>query len=171
MGGNLPIQAFFDLIVGTRHLKFAPIMTSLLTQFSTGGIIALGLGVENWTVEQCISKFTSLCGHAFSPREFLKVPVLGKLSTVNHRSMYKTKPLEKALQDSFEDRPLFGGLNSQEGHMVKVAVTSTTLIDQQPVVLANYNRPDFQGYSKKNSFPHLKFYLHLFRNLYFRAAG
>ncbi|KAE8449132.1 hypothetical protein EG329_008516 [Mollisiaceae sp. DMI_Dod_QoI] len=130
LGDNLPIQAFFDLIVGT----------------STGGIIALGLGVENWTVEQCIGKFTSLCGDAFTPRELLKVPLLGKLSTVNHRSMYKTQPFEKALQEAFEDRPLFGGLNSQEGHMIKVAVTSTTLMDQQPVVLANYNRPDFQGY-------------------------
>lgn len=118
--------------------------------FSTGGIIALGLGVENWTVDQCISKFTSLCGDAFTPREFLHVPLLGKLSTFNHRSMYKTKPFEKALQESFDERPLFGGLNSQEGHMIKVAVTSTTLMDQQPVVLANYNRPDSQEYSKMN---------------------
>jgi len=65
---------------------------------STGGIIALGLGVEDWTVEQCIGKFTSLCGDAFNPRELLGVPLLGKLSMVNHRSMYKTKPFEKALQ-------------------------------------------------------------------------
>lgn len=129
-------------------------MVSPLIYFSTGGIIALGLGVENWSVEHCIRKFTSLCGDAFTPREFLKVPLLGKLSTVNHRSMYKTKPFEKALQESFEDRPLFGGLNSQEGHMIKVAVTSTTLMDQQPVVLANYNRPDLQGYSKLVSFRH-----------------
>ena len=127
--------------------------------------------MENWTVEHCIRKFTSLCGDAFTPREFLKVPLLGKLSTVNHRSMYKTKPFEKALQESFEDRPLFGGLNSQEGHMIKVAVTSTTLMDQQPVVLANYNRPDLQGYSKLFCFSRLKPCLHLFRKLHFRAAG
>jgi patatin-like phospholipase/acyl hydrolase len=167
LGGNLSIQAFFDLIVGTRYLKSAPVMANLLIYFSTGGIIALGLGVENWSVEQCIGKFTSLCGDAFTPREFLNVPLLGKLSTVNHRSMYKTKPFEKALQESFEDRPLFGGLNSQEGHMIKVAVTSTTLMDQQPVVLANYNRPDLQGYSKIDSFLEPKFYLHLLRKLHF----
>ncbi len=131
----------------------------------------MGLGVENWTVEQCIGKFTSLCGDAFTPRELLKVPLLGKLSTVNHRSMYKTQPFEKALQEAFEDRPLFGGLNSQEGHMIKVAVTSTTLMDQQPVVLANYNRPDFQGYSKPDSFPEVESYSSLFRKLQFRAPG
>jgi len=32
--------------------------------------------------------------------------------------------------------------------MIKVAVTSTTLMDQKPIVLANYNRPDFRGYGK-----------------------
>jgi hypothetical protein len=76
------------------------------------------------------------------------VPVLGKLATINHRSMYKTKPFENALRSTFEDRPLFGGFNNQEGFMLKVAVTSTTVMDQQPIVLVNYNRPDFQGYSK-----------------------
>jgi hypothetical protein len=108
----------------------------------------LGLGVENWPVDQCINKFLGLCSDAFTPRELLHVPILGKLSTVNHRSMYKTRPFEKALQSCFEDRPLFGGLNSQEGHMIKVAVTSTSLTDQKPIVLANYNRPDVPGYSK-----------------------
>ncbi len=148
----MPIQAFFDLIVGTRYLYFLNLTANPLIFFSTGGIIALGLGVENWTVEQCISKFTSLCGAAFTPRRLLKVPLLGNLSTISHRSMYKRKPFEKALQESFGDRPLFGVSTSQEGHMIKVAVTSTTLVGQQPVVLANYNRPDFQGYSKLNIF-------------------
>lgn len=101
----------------------------------------MGLGVENWSVEQCINTFTGLCGQAFTPREFINIPVIGLLTTANHGSRYKTKPLEAALQASFQDRPLFGG-SSQEGHMIKVAVTSTTVLDQQPIVLANYNRPD-----------------------------
>jgi hypothetical protein len=69
--------------------------------------------------------------------------------------MYKTRPFEKALQEAFEDRPLFGGLNSQEGHMVKVAVTATTLVGRRPVILANYNRPDGPGYSKSLISGHL----------------
>jgi len=103
-------------------------------------------------VEQCIAKFTSICEQAYTSREFLGVPLLGKLSMVHHRSMYKTRPFEKALQKSFEERPLFGGLNSQEGHMVKVAVTATTLLGQRPIVLANYNRPDAPTHSKSYSF-------------------
>lgn len=75
------------------------------------------------------------------------MPVLGKLITVHHRSMYKTTPFETALQGCFEDRSLFGG-TVQERHMLKVAVTSTTFMNQQPVVFANYNRHDNQGYIK-----------------------
>ncbi|PQE03570.1 patatin-like serine protein [Rutstroemia sp. NJR-2017a BVV2] len=128
LGGDLRIQAFFDIIVGT----------------STGGIIALGLGVQNWSVGHCISKFTDLCKDAFTPRMLKNVPVLGTLEMVNHKSMYKTKQFEKCLQESFGDRPLFGGDNNQKGYMVKVAVTSTTSIQQYPVILTNYNRPDTQ---------------------------
>lgn len=113
---------------------------------STGGIIALGLGIQNWTVDQCIEKFTELCKYAFTPRKLKNIPVLGKLEMVNHRSMYKTKPFEECLQECFDERPLFGGVGSQEGYMVKVAVTSTTVMDQHAVVLANYNRPEIHEF-------------------------
>jgi hypothetical protein len=102
--------------------------------------------VQNWSVGQCISKFTDLCRDAFTPRLLKGVPVLGTLEMVNHKSIYKTKPFEKCLQESFEDRPLFGGVNNQEGYMVKVAVTSTASIQQHPVILTNYNRLDTQEY-------------------------
>jgi hypothetical protein len=116
--------------------------------YSTGGIIALGLGVENWSVETCISKFTELVRKAFTPREFHGILVFEHLTTIHHGSKYKTKPFEEALQQAFVDRPLFGGQDVGEGQKIKVAVTSTTYVDQQPVLLSNYNRPDPPGYSK-----------------------
>lgn len=61
---------------------------------------------------------------------------------LNHSSKYKTTPFEKALRETFEDWPLFGGQNELGEMFTKVAVTSTTAIQQHPVVLANYNRPD-----------------------------
>ncbi|KAL0780116.1 hypothetical protein CaCOL14_004599 [Colletotrichum acutatum] len=127
-GERLPIQLFFDLIVGT----------------STGGIIALGLGVNNWSVEECIKTFKHLCADAFRPRELSGIPLLEKLVTINHGSIYKTKPFEALLREKFQDRPLFGGANdhSQSEMLTKVAVTSTTSIDQHSVILTNYNRPD-----------------------------
>ncbi|KAI0517620.1 FabD/lysophospholipase-like protein [Xylaria bambusicola] len=126
LGPNLPIQYFFDLIVGT----------------STGGIIALGLGVNNWTVNECITQFKELCRQAFIPREMHGVPILEKLAAWNHGSIYKTKPFEKMLEKVFTSRPIFGGASDDHEMLTKVAITTTSSIAQHAVVLANYNRPD-----------------------------
>lgn len=57
-------------------------------------------------------------------------------------SKYKTKPLEEALKATFSvsDQPLFGGQHSHYHSSVKVAVTSTTEIGENALLLANYNR-------------------------------
>ncbi|EON62430.1 hypothetical protein W97_01652 [Coniosporium apollinis CBS 100218] len=134
LGGKIPIQAFFDLIVGT----------------STGGIIALGLGVQGWSVDSCIDKFKSLCGRAFSPRDFRGIPGFRKLAFVHHHAMYKTRPFVGALCEAFGEARLFGGLQDSNSYQTKVAVTSATGTGQQAVVISNYNRPrnsdDQQGY-------------------------
>ncbi|XDG06053.1 hypothetical protein ABKA04_005668 [Annulohypoxylon sp. FPYF3050] len=125
LGPDLPIQCFLDLIVGT----------------STGGIIALGLGVNNWSVDDCIRNFKKLCGQAFKPRGILKfAPSLGKLAIISHHSRYKTKPFEAMLRNTFKEKPLFGGDNDLREMITKVAITTTTEIEQHAVVLANYNR-------------------------------
>ncbi|KAI0137141.1 hypothetical protein BJ170DRAFT_573205 [Xylariales sp. AK1849] len=131
LGPDLPIQVFFDLIVGT----------------STGGVIAIGLGVKKWSVQATMEKFKDLCREAFTPREMKSVPILGMLSSLYHGSLYKTQPYAKALKRYFSDQPFFGG-STHRGRLnisVKVAVTATTLMSEQPVVFANYNRPDPAG--------------------------
>ncbi|KAK8118120.1 uncharacterized protein PG998_006401 [Apiospora kogelbergensis] len=126
LGSGLLIQHFLDLIVGT----------------STGGIIALGLGVRKWSVDDCISQFKALCIKAFQPRELVGIPVLQNLAVLNHGSMYKTRPLKDILQSSFESKPLFGDTGQDAMAPIKVAITSATSIDQHAIVFANYNRRD-----------------------------
>ncbi|KAI1342705.1 hypothetical protein F5Y15DRAFT_373717 [Xylariaceae sp. FL0016] len=128
LGADLPIQLFFDLIVGTN----------------TGGIIAIALGVKKWTVEATIEKFKDLCREAFVRREMNSVPLIGALSSFYHRSVYKTQPLERALRRHFSDRPFYGGATHRSRLTTsnRVAVTATTATGRQPVVFANYNRPD-----------------------------
>ncbi|KAI1736759.1 FabD/lysophospholipase-like protein [Xylaria scruposa] len=126
LGPNLPIQYFFDLIVGT----------------STGGIIALGLGVNNWRVSECITYFKELCRQAFMPRELHGFPILETLAAWNHGSKYKTKPFEAMLEKVFTSRPIFGGTKDDGEMFTKVAITTTSSVAQHAVVLANYNRPD-----------------------------
>ncbi|KAI1846078.1 hypothetical protein JX266_007887 [Neoarthrinium moseri] len=126
LGPKLPLQLFFDLIVGN----------------GTGGTIALGLGVKNWSVEECIKRFKELSSDAFSPRELTGVPFFENLATFYHGSIYKTKPFERGLKMVFQDQPLFGGATSQREMPTKVAVAGTTALDQKSVIFANYNRQD-----------------------------
>ncbi|KAI1374503.1 hypothetical protein F4677DRAFT_426368 [Hypoxylon crocopeplum] len=126
LGPKLPIRLFFDLIVGT----------------SAGGIIALGLGVKGWSVDETIKEFKALYKEAFAPREVMGIRLLDSLSSLYHGSVYKTQPFENALKRSFSDRNLFGGVQSRNESPVRVAVTSTTSLGHQAVVFSNYNRPE-----------------------------
>ncbi|KAK3995012.1 acyl transferase/acyl hydrolase/lysophospholipase [Cladorrhinum sp. PSN332] len=132
--GHLKIQWFFDLVVGT----------------STGGIIALNLFVRNRPLQDCIKDFKTLCNRAFSPRELKGIPVLGKLAMMNHGSVFKTRPFESILQSQEilgKDTLLFGGPgNHRPRWHARVAVTTTDQTSKQrPAILANYNRPEYEG--------------------------
>jgi hypothetical protein len=101
---------------------------------STGGINALGLGVKGWSVSECKEHFKTICRQAFTSRGFKA------LSLVSNKSRYKTKPLERALQTSFDDySPLYGGTRPERSSAIRVAVTSTLASEDRPVVISNYN--------------------------------
>ncbi|KAE9377253.1 hypothetical protein N431DRAFT_542623 [Stipitochalara longipes BDJ] len=127
MGGRIPVQRFFDLIVGT----------------STGGIIALGIGAKHWSIRTSTEKFSSLCDQAFTPRELSTVKVINKAVTLRHGSKYKTRPLHRALNTAFGEQFLFGGEQETDtAYMTKVAVTTTSGTGQSPIILSNYGRKD-----------------------------
>jgi hypothetical protein len=95
----------------------------------------LGLGVELWSVQECIKKFKRLVSKAFTPR---LVGGFGAFGT-----KYKTRAIEDALQEAFSDECLFGGKHdASSSYYIKVAVTATTETGDQPVILTNYNRQE-----------------------------
>ncbi len=113
-----------------------------LTLCSTGGMIALGLGLKNWSVETYTRRFTSLCKDAFTPRKGLSIPGYGFLVKAHHSSKFETRPFEDALKEAFsEDDYLFGGPRFGISSSTKVAIT-TTSTTAQVVVLSNYNRQE-----------------------------
>ncbi|KAL9031078.1 MAG: hypothetical protein Q9196_000868 [Gyalolechia fulgens] len=141
LGQNFRVQDFFDLIVGTSRKT-----ADGRSWNSTGGIIALGIGVQNWSVEECIFKFKSLCGEAFTERELHGYPLLGKWAMVNHRSAYKSRPFEAALKNEFgQDDDLFGGYVHSKHYARHVAVTTTTGVGSEPRILSNYNRQKMEN--------------------------
>ncbi|KAI4844618.1 FabD/lysophospholipase-like protein [Aureobasidium sp. EXF-8845] len=129
LGGNIRIQSFFDLIVGT----------------STGGINALALGVKQWSVSYCIEVFESFCNRAFIEREFRGVWGLEQAALMNHGSKYKATPLHDVLRETLGQKPLFGANDSLNAYKIKVAVTTTSADGNEAMILANYNRPRSPG--------------------------
>ncbi|KAI1170029.1 hypothetical protein F4777DRAFT_592252 [Nemania sp. FL0916] len=128
LGSDLPIQLFFDLIVGTDF----------------GGIIAIALGVKKWSVSATMEKFKDLCHEAYIARGVSKLPLSGALSVFYHKSLYKNQPLEATLRRYLSEQPLFGATTHRSwvAASSRVAVTATSVTDQQHVVFASYNRPD-----------------------------
>jgi predicted acylesterase/phospholipase RssA len=124
LGGNIRIQSFFDLIVGT----------------STGGINALALGVKQWSVGHCIEMFEKFCDRAFIEREFGGVWGLEQAALMNHGSKYKATPLHDVLRETLGQKPLFGANDSLNAFKTKVAVTTTSADGDEAMILANYNR-------------------------------
>lgn len=90
-----------------------------------------------WSVSDCINKFKSLCKDAFTHRA---PSSLRTLTMISRKSIYKTKPLESALQSAFgADGLLYGKSKTEGSGDIRVAVTSTRAVDRRPVILSNYN--------------------------------
>lgn len=123
---QFPIRHGFDMMVGT----------------STGGLIALGLGVNGWSVARCAEQFETLLGQAFWRRAGSNVPVLGPLLEFALAyltdNFYDSFKFAQALVTAFGREQLFGK-GMDEGMKVAVIATNTNLF---PCVLANYNDPN-----------------------------
>lgn len=111
------------------------ILTDLL--FSTGGILALGLGLEGWSIDQCRTNFLDIMNKAFPPEN------------IPSGTKSRTSLLEEGLKHHFKNHRMFGSIDhfgsSDFAGECKVAVTSTEDFARQTVIFANYNRPEHQN--------------------------
>ncbi|KAH0559390.1 hypothetical protein GP486_004094 [Trichoglossum hirsutum] len=129
VGGKIPLSAFFDLIVGTN----------------TGGLVALGLAVEDWVLRERWKRFRDFFFKVFGEKNVRKLAKIPVFSRVFGPSKYGTETLEEELKRMLPKGPLFGCAWNKEVQ-AKVAVTSTSVTGWS-VVIPNYNRvcPDDDG--------------------------
>lgn len=108
---------------------------------STGGIIALGLGVKQWEIRHCIEQFTHLSDQAFTSRELKSVAGARQAVALAHGSRYKSEPLQRALRSAFGRDRLYGGPKvGFSAYDTKVAVTASSGTGENAIILSNYSR-------------------------------
>ncbi|KAA8903651.1 hypothetical protein FN846DRAFT_779968 [Sphaerosporella brunnea] len=123
IGLGLPIQEFFDLIVGT----------------SAGGIVALGLGAKRLPVNQCVQMFKEVAEKAFTKRTGCDTAVLKHFIEVVGQGRCHSSSLNAVLKAVFGEAPLFGETQNLINRELKVGVTTTTSTGH-PCFAASYNR-------------------------------
>ncbi|KAH0565196.1 hypothetical protein GP486_001412 [Trichoglossum hirsutum] len=140
IGLRTPIRELFDLVMGT----------------STGGIIALGLVLTDYTTTDMKTQFVELATEAFkNRREGVVLTAIDPLQVASKallllrffQSIYPTSPLKRGLIQLFGERlNLFSSATvQQQQRSTRVAVTSTKNIAAQRCLITNYNRPDFKS--------------------------
>ncbi|KAL9044870.1 MAG: hypothetical protein Q9214_002025 [Letrouitia sp. 1 TL-2023] len=132
VGLNVPIRDMFDLIVGT----------------STGGIIALGLTMTEYSLSDMTRNFFELSKRTFkenrggilSAFDPLNVFPAFFIAVKAWDSKYRTKPLREGLISQLSgDMSMFPASTfTGSQRKVRVAVTSTT--SGEPCIFTNYNR-------------------------------
>jgi predicted acylesterase/phospholipase RssA len=134
LGNHVPVQKFFDLIVGT----------------GTGGLIAVSLVAGGRSIDQCLDLFLATCDHAYATDtgSGSLIERVSRLTTDKRRM--RTLGLHSALKDAFTSHRGFFGEVDQFSPDIKVALTSANDTDGRAVLLANYRRPacdDDSGYA------------------------
>jgi hypothetical protein len=129
LGGHIPIQRFFDLIGGT----------------STGGLLAIGMVVKNWPLEELFSRFDQLCQAAFQRHSKHSIMQLFK-AFISKGGKYSAEQFEESLQKmlgSLADEELMSTLvsvsivfeNATEPRLLGIEQTTYT----QTKIVCNIN--------------------------------
>lgn len=129
LGDLIPVQKFFDLILGT----------------GTGGLNAVSLSLSDTTIGRCMETLYTVCENAYPPRQgssSLLGPVARSLGVLGS---HKTDRLDAALRAMFtRDARLFGS-PEQFARSARVAVMASGIGRDRPLLLTNYRRPGASG--------------------------
>ena len=134
LGDHVPVQKFFDLIVGT----------------GTGGLVAVSLVTGGRTIDQCLDLFLATCDHAYTTDSGSKSLVERVSRLAIDKRKTRTLGLHNALRDAFTGHRGFFGETDQFLPNIRVALASTSDVDGEAVLLANYRRSatdEDSGYS------------------------
>ncbi|KAF2176910.1 FabD/lysophospholipase-like protein [Zopfia rhizophila CBS 207.26] len=124
LGGDIPVRCFFDLIGGT----------------STGGLLAIGLGIGNWTLGESKDRLTDLMSRIFTSKSEWQPVQMWKEIWMG--GTYSPRAFEEAVNAAFGDlskqRMIGSRARGSPAAATKVFVTATIGNNKQGIVITNY---------------------------------
>ncbi|KAK4551312.1 hypothetical protein LTR86_011241 [Recurvomyces mirabilis] len=126
MGHGIPIQAFFDLMVGT----------------GTGGWIVTKMALRDHSVQRCLDEFKAMCEHVFTPRSNVSAKIARFAQVMRRKPCYRTKHLYSSLRSSFDETDNLFGPGDRLRPGMKVALTTSSGTGRDTILLASYRRPE-----------------------------
>ncbi|KAI8669943.1 PNPLA domain-containing protein [Fusarium sp. Ph1] len=125
LGGEIPVRRFFDLIGGT----------------SSGGLLAMGLGMVGWGLEEAATRLRDLLTHGFTKHSEWTVAHL--LEWWITSSLYTPEAFDAAVKAAYGDLGDQRMITSRQAHgtsemSTRVFVTATIGNEKQTTIIANY---------------------------------
>ncbi|KAJ4207095.1 hypothetical protein NW759_014093 [Fusarium solani] len=125
LGGEIPVRRFFDLIGGT----------------SSGGLLAMGLGMGGWGLEEAATRLRDLLTNGFTKHSEWTVAHL--LEWWITSSLYTPEAFDAAVKAAYGDLGDQRMIASRQAHgtsemSTRVFVTATIGNEEQITIIANY---------------------------------
>ena len=93
-----------------------------------------------WSVKDAISHFERLSDQAFSKRDWAGVPIFRDSTQLLFSHRFKSKNIDRALQEAFGQGLLFGPNEWSSSDKVKVGVVAAIPGGRRPYLFTNYSR-------------------------------
>lgn len=122
--GLFAVQDFFDLIIGS----------------GTGGLIAVALAKQDWTLDRCQDMFAAVCRHAYRTKIRGTAMISRAMRAFLAGPRYDAACLYQALKTAFGEKDAFFGLPEQFRRDIRVGVTAKST-SHRTVLIGNYRRP------------------------------
>ncbi|KAI9656458.1 MAG: hypothetical protein M1821_004664 [Bathelium mastoideum] len=123
----LPIQRLFKVVFGV----------------SSGGLIALALYINGWSLDECTRSFESLAKVAFTKRKLLKIPIISKIQhlVVSYLSdcIYPAANIESALTSTFGSSKSILDISHATPLGTRIGIPVSTIRKPSLCVFTNYN--------------------------------
>ena len=142
LGQTCAVQELFDFVAGTSSGKKEILINhcSLLT-LRVGGLIAMALFLQGWTVVRSIEQFRSMTKKVFR-KPYTDTSLLNRcrqyMKSFMSDGYYSIDALEECLQESYGQNQRMFDTPRNRFH-AKVAVTASNIAEASTFIFSNYN--------------------------------